>query len=275
MPATPAPSQSAIHVSCVMVTRGVPDRFAYLQRSVAAYTVQTHPLRDLVILIHGGTDEYRAEIAAHVDSLGRDDIRVLAADEAVRMGGLRRMSRDAARGAVHCQWDDDDFHHPERIERQLAALLASGMQAVLFQHLLQYFPAERVLYCVNWRATEATGHPGTLMCTANAPMRYPESGYEAQFGEDLSVALQLKKQGVLHLLADAPQYYVYVSHGANLWSEEHHRMWANRLAMSAGMVSRREAQIREGLRVFDFGPGPIRVMGSNGPAFTIETPSAG
>ncbi len=275
MSAAPASNPSDIHVSCLMVTRGVPQRFAYLQRSVGAYAAQSHPRRDLVIVIHGGTAEYRAEITEHVASLGRDDIRILAADEAVRMGGLRRMSRDAARGAVHCQWDDDDFHHPERIERQLAALLASGMQAVYFQHLMQYFPAERVLYCVNWRATEATGHPGTLMCTANAPIRYPESGYEAQFGEDLAVALQLKKLGVMHLLADAPQLYVYVSHGANLWSEEHHRMWANRLAMSAGMVLRREAQIREGLRVFDFGPGAIRVMGSNGPAFTIDSPSPG
>jgi hypothetical protein len=75
----------------------------------------------------------------------------------------------------------------------------------------------------------------------------------------------------MHLLADAPHLYVYVSHGANLWSDAHHRMWANMLAMSRGMLMRREAQIREGVGVFDFGPGPITVLGSNGPAFTLET----
>ena len=75
---------------------------------------------------------------------------------------------------------------------------------------MQFFPAERILYCTNWRATEATGHPGTRMCTATAPIRYPEAGYEAQFGEDLVIALQLKQLGGIHLLADAPYLYVYL-----------------------------------------------------------------
>jgi len=57
-----------------------------------------------------------------------------------------------------------------------------------------------------------------------APIRYPKSGYEARSGEDLAVALQLKQQGAVHLLADAPHRYVYVSHGANLRGDESRRL---------------------------------------------------
>lgn len=264
-----------ILVSCLTVTRGLPERFAFLRRSIAAYDRQTHRRRELVIVIHGGTAEYRARVADHVGSLNRDDIKIVEAPEQLRLGGLRRISRDAAEGAVHCQWDDDDFYHPERIQQQLAALAGSGAEGVCFQELMQYFPAMRTLYWTNWRATEATGHPGTLMCLASAPISYPEVGHIAQYGEDLTVLMQLKKRGALHLLANAAHLYVYVSHGANLWSPAHHRMLADRLAVSKGMLKRREAQLREGLSVFDFGPEPVTVQGSNGVAFMLgEAPQS-
>lgn len=261
--------QDDILVSCLMVTRGLPERFPFLRRSIAAYDAQTHARRELVIVVHGGTADYRATIAAYIDGLGRKDVRIIEAPEHLRLGGLRRISRDAADGAVHCQWDDDDLYHPERIERQLAALIGSGAEGVYFQELMQYFPAMRTLYWTNWRGTESTGHPGTLMCRASAPICYPEVGHIAQYGEDTTVLLQLKRLGVMHLLADAAHLYVYVSHGGNLYSPEHHRMLADRLAVSKGMLKRREAQLRQGLSVYDFGPEPITVHGSNGVAFTL------
>jgi glycosyltransferase involved in cell wall biosynthesis len=255
-----------LKVSCLTVTWGVPGRFAFLRRSIAAYCAQTHRCRELVIVLHGGSADYRAAVAAHVAALGRDDVRIVEAAETLRLGELRNLSRDQARGDVHCQWDDDDLHHPERIERQLAALIGSGLQAVYCREVMQYFPAERVLYCTNWHATEANGHPGTLMCAAAAPVRYSEAEHGS---EDMVLARQLKRLGVLHLLADAPYLYVYVSHGANVWNDAHHRMLVEKLAVSKRMLQLREAQIRQGLAVFDFGPGPVMVQGANGMAFTI------
>jgi glycosyltransferase involved in cell wall biosynthesis len=253
-------------VSCLMVSWGVEGRFAFLQRSIAAYCAQTHRCRELVIVLHGGSADYRAAVAAYVAALGRDDIRIVFADASLRLGELRNLSRDQARGDVHCQWDDDDLHHPERIERQLAALVGSGLQAVYCRDVMQYFPAERVLYCTNWLATDATGHPGTLMCVAAMPVRYSEAEHGS---EDMVLARQLKRLGVVHLLADLPCLYIYVSHGANVWSDAHHRMLVEKLAISRRMLQRREAQLRQGLAVFDFGPGPIIVQGANGTAFTL------
>jgi glycosyltransferase involved in cell wall biosynthesis len=249
-----------------MVSWGRPDHLAFLQRSVACYCAQTYSDKELVIVLHGGSADYRAQVALHIAGLGRPDIRIVEATADLRLGALRNLSREAASGDVHCQWDDDDLHHPERVERQLAALTASGQQAVYFRDVMQYFPRERLLYSTNWHGTDVGGHTGTLMCLAETPFRYPEAEHGT---EDMTAALDLKHLGALHLLTEAPHLYVYVSHGQNVWNDAHHQMLIERLSLSKRLLERREAEIRRGLAPFDFGPGPVTVQGSNGAAFTL------
>jgi hypothetical protein len=66
-----------------------------------------------------------------------------------------------------------------------------------------------------------------------------------------------------------PHLFLYVSHGSNSWDAGHHRMLASELAISRGLLKRRENEIREGLAPFDFGEGPVAIQGNNGLAFTI------
>jgi hypothetical protein len=151
----------------------------------------------------------------------------------------------------------------------LTHLVEGHHEAALLQDAIQYFPQTRSLYCLNWRATEAGGHPGTLMVRRSVPIDYPTAGPEAQLGEDLWVALALKQRGRFGYLARMPCLFVYVSHGHNSWHDEHHRMLASTLSISRGLLLRREAEIRAGLEFFDFGPGEVGVQGSNGLAFRL------
>lgn len=256
-------------VSCLMVTLPSAGRLAFVKRSIAAYCAQTHAPRELVMVLDQGPAEARAAIAGHVASLGRDDIRIVAAPGPMTLGALRNLSRESARGVVHCQWDDDDLHHPERVERQLAALDEGGAEAVCLQEVMLYFAATRELYWTNWRAAEPTVMPATLMCRAAAPVRYPETGETARRGEDTAVCLQLLARGGLRPITDAPQLLVYVNHGANTWNDDFHRMLAERLGLSQGLLRRREARIREMLAGVDFGPGAVTVRGPNGAAFSL------
>lgn len=256
-------------VSCLMVTLPSPGRLDFLKRSVAAYCAQTHARRELVMVLDQGPAQAKAAIADHVASLGRADIRIVTAPDGMTLGALRNLSRDSARGDVHCQWDDDDLHHPERIERQLDALTVSGAEAVCLQEVLMFFTAARTLYWTNWRATEPTVMPATLTCRSDAPARYPETGPTALRGEDTDVCLQLLTRGGLHPLAAAPHLYGYVNHGANTWDDGFHQMLAERLGLSQGLLRRREAQLREGLAGLDFGPGRVEARGPNGAAFSF------
>ncbi len=257
-------------VSCLTVTKATAERLAFLQAAIDAYLAQTYPHRELVLVLDHGPSEVAAAIRRRVAALGRADIRVVAAPEGLTLGALRNLSRASARGAVHCQWDDDDVHHPTRVARQFEAMTAAGALAVAQRDLFQFFPADRALYWTNWRQTEVTVMPGTLMMRADAAVAYPESGDAAQRGEDTAVARQLQAVGGLLAQADAPELMVYVSHGANTWDAGHHAMLARRLGLSAGLLRRREAQIRTALAGVDLGPGPIVVHSPAGPAFTLE-----
>jgi glycosyltransferase involved in cell wall biosynthesis len=253
----------------VQVAWPIPERLAHFRRSVRDYCRQTHPRKELVIVLDHGPAEAVAAVASFVQRLGRSDIRLVRPEGEHSLGGLRNISLDCARGEFICQWDDDDLHHPQRIERQLEALAAEDGDAVHLEEVMHFFTGSRELYCTNWRATEARVLPGTLLCRRSAPIRYPESGHASRFGEDTAVSLQLLARAGYVVLRRAPWLYVYVSHGGNLWADEHHRMLARELGLSQRLIQRREAELRDGLRPFDFGPDSVTVRGYNGAAFVL------
>jgi glycosyltransferase involved in cell wall biosynthesis len=256
-------------VSCLMVTQSLERRLPYLKSSIADYCRQAHLHRELVLVLERVEPDAHEAIRAHVDALGRDDIRVIDPPSGQTVGALRNISWAEAKGDVLCQWDDDDRYHPDRIAAELLALYESNTAAVCLQDVMQFFPHERLLYCTNWRATEVTAHPGTLMCRSDIALRYAERGEFAQLGEDTALLRALRTEGGMHALSGQPHLYIYVSHGANAWHDGHHRMLADKLSLSKALLKRREAELREGLSVFDFGE-QVTVQGSNGPAFVID-----
>ncbi len=108
------------------------------------------------------------------------------------------------------------------------------------------------------------------MCARSASILYPETGDATRRGEDAAVARELLRREGLHTLKGAPHLFVYVSHGENTYSQDHHRMLASELSISKALLGRREAQLRDGLRPIDFGSGDVTVEGYNGTAFTIR-----
>ena len=262
-------------VSCLMVTRLSPERRQLTRAAFAGFQAQTHPRRELVVVVDASADvEGRRDLERMIRGAAAASIRVVEAPGAPPLGALRNLAVAAAAGDHVCQWDDDDIYHPERLSAQLTTLLSGGHEAVGLQDVLQFYPASRTLYWTNWRATQAGLHPGTVLMRRGAPVRYPETGPQAALGEDTVLALALRARGGLGSLAGAPHLFAYVSHGKNSWDDGHHRMLAETLAISRGLLQRQEAALRAGVAALDFelaggGAGPISVRGANGPAFEI------
>jgi len=257
-------------ISCLMVALPVPDRLAGLKRSVDDYLRQTWPKRELVIVLNGGDPAVAAAVGSHIAGLGCADIRVVEPAGERPLGALRNIAKSEGRGVILCQWDDDDLYHPERLERQASALIASGAEAICLEQVMQFFPGDRLLYCDNFRSAPEGGFAGSIMGWASAPIDYPETGPAARLGEDTAVALQLKARGAFAVLSDHAHLYVYVSHGGNSWDDAHHRVLPSRHGLTQGLLRRREAALRAGLAAIDFGVGLVTVQGSNGPAFVIQ-----
>ncbi len=252
-------------VSCVMVTQ--PARRGFLRRSVADYAAQTYGRRELVVVVDEGEGADTAAVRQELAAWGRDDIRVIVPSGPLTLGALRNVSRGAARGDVTVQWDDDDRHHPDRVRQQVAAWCMAGMAAVCLTEVVLYTPHLDHMMVCNWVATPERCMPATLLCAAAVAIDYPETGPAARRGEDAAVVAQLGGLGGVWGLAGVPHLYLYVRHEGNTVGPAHMGLLTGTLALSCGLLRRREAALRAGLGPFDVG-GAV-VHGSNGVAFTL------
>lgn len=264
-----APGLDRILVSCLMVALPSPRRLRHFERSVSDYCRQTHPSRELVVVLDRGDPDARDAMAAHLAALRRDDIRVVEPSRKLSLGALRNASIVESRGDVLCVWDDDDMHHPARVRTQLAELVRARARSIVLVDVLQYFSAARALHWTNWQATTPKGLPGTLMFRRSATVRYPEAGPESARSEDMAGIAQLQAAGGYVGMAGAPHLYVYVFHGANTWAENHHAAFARDLTVGQARLRRHEALLRRGLSAFDFGSGDVAVTGPQGVAFAL------
>ena len=103
-------------VSAIMPTA---DRRRFVPQAIAAFLAQTQEDAELVIL-----DDGEDEVADLVPDHPR--IRYVRETERRILGDKRNRLCALARGAIILHWDDDDWHAPDRIARQCAALEATG-----------------------------------------------------------------------------------------------------------------------------------------------------
>ncbi len=250
-------------ISCLTVTL---NRLPLLDRAMDCYCRQTYPNRELVI-VTDAEPRCRDAIARRIRALDRSDIRLEWLDGGRRtLGALRNVSLERMTGDVLCQWDDDDLYHPERIARQFDHLAGSRAGASFLTDQLQFHFGERCLRWIDWTHDGVlTGKwkliPGTLMMWRDARFRYPESGDESRWGEDSALLDGLLAGGVeTAALSGAGYLYVYVYHGANMFSEEHHQ--AHRSA-SWRFLEHRLISLREALESYAL-PMPYRFEAPGG-----------
>jgi glycosyltransferase involved in cell wall biosynthesis len=196
----PAPT-----VSCLMVTK---DRSSTARRAITCFRKQTYPSLELVV-VEDGTDD---ALEQHIRELNDPRIRHhRLPPEGRPLGELRNEAVDRATGPYVCQWDDDDLYDPERVETQMAAILALGAEACFLARERLWWPARHKLAISCARVWE-----GSMVCAKARLPRYPA----LRRGEDTPVAEEVVRTCRVVSL-DAPELYTYVCHGGNTFNEAH------------------------------------------------------
>jgi glycosyltransferase involved in cell wall biosynthesis len=256
-------------ISCLMVTY---DRLVLAKRALRSFAEQTWPSRELVVVTDGPL-RFREALEEHVAAAGIAGVRfVYPEPPGLGLGALRNIAVDAARGELVCQWDDDDYSHPERLAVQAADLLARGADASFLSEHLQFIEDRRTAFWLDWtgggaRSGVASWFPGTLMMRRGVRPRYPEAGRYARTGEDTVLMHELAASVPVVGLGGNPHLYVYQYHGRNVFSEEHHaqlRVWA----VGAHRLASDERRIRETLLCAAV-PRPAVVAGNDATAFVV------
>ena len=114
-------------VSCLMVTK---NRARLARRALHCLAHQTWQNKELVI-IDDGDEDYEPMLAEYRQSFPIHYHRIQP-EPSTYLGQLRNLSLSRANGEFLVQWDDDEWYHPERIERQMRAI-ADGLDVVVLR----------------------------------------------------------------------------------------------------------------------------------------------
>lgn len=162
---------------------------------------QDHCARGLCELVEDAEEDSEPGAAPIGATLG--ELRNLAIERA------REWLRDAPGPRLAIQWDDDDQHHAERIERQVAVWRA-GAAVVLRRQLRGELskPGDEIV------CDRTDGIEGTILHDLDTPHEYPR----ASRGEDTAF---LKRFPLRVVLENDPRLYLRWFHGKNTWHRDH------------------------------------------------------
>jgi glycosyltransferase involved in cell wall biosynthesis len=137
-------------------------------------------------------------------------VRIVDAPPGRSLGELRNLGLEAARGDLCMQFDDDDFHPPDRMATQVRACLDHAGAPSFFRRQICYDWTTDTAFI---RDLEQTFIHGTI-CHPRGGARYPAVSRE----EDTAFLAAWPKQVVLD---NDPALYVRFYHGGNTWPRQH------------------------------------------------------
>ncbi|MBP8251804.1 MAG: glycosyltransferase, partial [Herpetosiphon sp.] len=198
-------------VSCIMPTR---NRAAFVLQSIKYFQRQTYPHLELII-VDDGDDDLHAQLPA--DSR----IRYLRATTGMSIGAKRNMACQQSHGAIIAQWDDDDWYAPQRIEAQVAPILAHQADVCgLITGVFFDLPTWRFWRCtpaLHQRLFVENVHGGTLVYRREVwqhHAQYPDRS----LAEDAMFLRQAVRRGMKLERLVGDELFVYLRHASNSWS---------------------------------------------------------
>jgi len=194
-------------VSALMLTK---NRFKLFKKAVHNFIDQTYEYKELII-IDNGSKWYNMKVDKFLRGLNANIKHIKTPNKT--LGEMRNVGIQNCSGDYILIFDDDDYHHPLRIEKQLDIMLKSNVDATLLRNFIASYKKER--YLCSFKA----GLEGTMMFKhPGESVRY--TGINQ--GEDTMFKKSLIDNGYLIIALDIEhELYEYRFHGNNTVSSDH------------------------------------------------------
>lgn len=190
-------------VSALMITGKTESHRRLAEVAVACFLRQTYADKELVIVNTAATRPWFRERSPLIREIGIHQ-------GGSTLGDLRNRSYDEAYGDLLIQWDDDDWHHPNRITWQVENHLSGFCSILRRQYRLDLVSGQ-------WGIVNATNWPrgGIVGTMLHEPTnwRYPS----IEKAEDTEFMKHYAAQGLVNPQNNLPELYVRTYHGANTW----------------------------------------------------------
>lgn len=193
-------------VSALMLTGKCPEREPLARMALHCFTSQTWPNKQLVIINHG---DY---------TLANGDPRIKeikVSREGLTLGDLRNLSIDNADGEWLIQWDDDDWHHPARMEMQMEVARPDVLSTFHWQIRLNLQTG------ASFYDRMPGGQHMSILFNRRITYRYLplEIREDTEFKQNFKNVAAIDNS-VLNPKCD-PLMYVRTYHGHNIWDVNH------------------------------------------------------
>jgi glycosyltransferase involved in cell wall biosynthesis len=199
-------------ISCIMPTRNRPH---FVAQALRCFLRQTYARSELVVIDDGEQSVER--MCAHLPR-----VRYVRLDRPTATGTKMNLAAEHARGTILQKLDDDDYYHPEFLERAAACLPAASEERcrtiVAWDCFLVLIAGEDRL-----RFSGHGWNAGGTLCFsketwARRPFREVWTSCDSWFLADHQSAI---------LPVCAPEHYILVRHGGNTWTRMHDGMRAD------------------------------------------------
>lgn len=159
-------SQDTPLVSCLLVTGSQPD---YTARAIFCYQQQSWSSKELVIVGHEDVN-----LDPLLEDIPPDEIRYIRSPNGgnTTPGKLKNLGLDHAGGDYIIHWNEEDWHHPERIRHQ-AELLNKGYDACWLTGTLLHLDHPEFVHHPR-RDAPSEGYARSLMHRNDTATRYNE-----------------------------------------------------------------------------------------------------
>lgn len=200
------PDMRDAFISCLMPTR---DRPQFVAQALRYFARQTYIQSELLVIDDGD------QPVEHMCT-GLPRVRYLRLDRPTLTGTKMNLAIEQAVGSVLQKLDDDDYYHPDFLQRAVAALPRSAADR---RRAVVAWDCFLVLFAGDTRL-RFSGHGwnagGTLCFSrelwARQPFRDVRTGYDSWFLADHDPAI---------IRVCAPEHYILVRHGGNTWTRMH------------------------------------------------------
>jgi len=182
-----------------------------LQRAIGCFLAQSYPNKELVVLYE---DDNSTARQLFEKSGYPATIKILCVEKGQLLGALRNYAIANSNGDFFCQWDDDDWYHTDRLEYQYQAIKTNHAAACVLDSWILFDSVRGLSYISGKRPWE-----GSLLCNREImkQVQYPP----IRQSEDTSFVWYLLDNGLLYVLRDMPQLYIYTHHGNNTFGADH------------------------------------------------------
>lgn len=191
-------------VSALMITGKSPDHRNLAWVAIQCFLKQTYQYRELII-VNDAPDAPWFGVSPHFTEV--------VTTPGAKLGHLRNLSLETASGDFMIQWDDDDYHHPHRIQLQMENHKPGYATMLLRQYRLNLLTG----------ASAIAGSYGHMNGGIEGTILHERSEHRynagAESGEDTSYAMKWWPK--INPVDNDPEIYVRNYHGGNTWDEKH------------------------------------------------------